>query len=104
MKHSLLNIITKIINNVKKTIFNTSNNFKFEGKKNNVIKVMYSPLIDEKGKEERMLSTELKRLKEEENKLNDKINAIEKENKFYDKKIAAVNSFRKFLAASNYKA
>lgn len=88
--------------NVKKTIFNTSNNFKFEEKKNNIIKVMYSPLIDEKEKEEKMLLQELKKLKEEENKLNSQISRIDKENKFYNKKTEAVNSFRKFLIISSY--
>lgn len=97
MKESFSNIITKIIYYVKKTLFNTSNNVKFEGKKNDVIKGMYGPLLQEKEKEEKLLIEQLKKMKEEEKKLNNEISLLINGNNNHDKKIAAINSFQELL-------
>jgi hypothetical protein len=100
VKALLLNSITKIMNYTKYFITKTTNNIKFEGNKNGVIKVMYSPILENKRKEQNMLLIELNSIKEETGKLNRQINIIKEENAIYNKRINALNSFQDFLWSS----
>ena len=97
MKALLLNSIAKIKNYTKYFIAKTKNNIKFEGNKNDVIKVMFTPILENKKKQQNMLLIELNNIKEETKKLNSKINIIKEENVFYNKKINELNSFQDFL-------
>ena len=63
MKELLINIITKFINYIKKIMKNTKNNMKFEESKNEIIKIMYNPIIEKNEKEIDKLLAELKGIK-----------------------------------------
>jgi len=97
MKELLINIITKFINYIKKIMKNTKNNMKFEESKNEIIKIMYNPIIEKNEKEIDKLLAELKGIKEQVYIVNKKNNMIKQENMAYNKKIKALNCFQQFL-------
>lgn len=96
MKALLLNSISRIMNYAKHLMSKTTRNIKFQGDKNEVIKVMYVPMLENKRKEQNKLLIELNNIKVETGKLNRKIRSIKEENLEYSKKVNTLSSFQEF--------
>ena len=97
MKEFFKNIITKITRYIKIFIGKIVKNIEFESSKNQIIKVMYSSVLENKKKQRDILLSELSIIKQENKQLSKKIILIKEESLVYNKKINTLNEFQQFI-------
>ena len=100
LKDSLINSITKITDYIKAFIAETETDLKFEGKKSELLKVMYNSLLEQKISERDELTAVLNMIKKEQRNLSEHISKLTGENKSMEKKIKALSTFQDFLLSN----
>lgn len=97
MKELIFAAIKKFIHGISAFAVQSNNNFKFQGNKNEVIKVMLDSIIQSKLQEKNSLIAELKSTKAEASQVTRELDKLQHENQVYIKKINAMKAFQQFL-------
>ncbi|MDT8716793.1 hypothetical protein IAI10_08995 [Clostridium sp. 19966] len=97
MKQLILDTIIKFFKHTKYFALQSRNSFKFQGNKNEVIKVMLDSLIESKVQEKASLLSELKSIKQQSSTLENDLNNLKEENQIYIKKFNGLKAFQDFL-------